>query len=108
MTDENRALVQRREFSLDRRFPCGVARVVFVRHPRIADLVIRPQLAPKALDKLAIPFVMGTRAASLNEEQLAFYAPALVSTPLRHDSPPPRRSWPEPLQIPGTYSARLP
>jgi hypothetical protein len=31
-----------------------------------------------AIDKFAIPFVMGIRAASLNEEQLAFYAPALV------------------------------
>src|SRR3954447_31548 len=92
MTDENRVIVQRREFSLDRRLPCGVAWVVFVRHPRIADLVTRPQLAPKALDKLVIPFVMGTRAASLNKEQLAFYAHAFVRAPLRHDSPTPTSS----------------
>jgi hypothetical protein len=74
MTDENRVIVQTREFPLDRRLPCGVAWVVFVRHSRIADLVLRPQLAPKALDKLVIPFVMDPRTASLNEEHLAPYA----------------------------------
>src|ERR1700709_2401469 len=106
MTDENRVLVQAREFPLDRRLPCGVTWIVFVRHSRIADLVLRPQLAPEAFDKLVIPFVMDPRTTSLNEEHLAFYTHVTLSDlrglGLDFNRPVNRHS-----NRPGTGSARL-
>src|SRR5581483_8396593 len=39
--DENRAVVERRQLSFKRRFPRDVAGVLFIRHPRISDFVIR-------------------------------------------------------------------
>jgi hypothetical protein len=67
---ENRAVVQCGKLSLDRGFPDGVDRVVFIRHPRIADPVTRPELSSEALDQLAVPLIVDARTTSLHEEQL--------------------------------------
>ena len=59
------------ELSLERRLPFVVPRVALVRHPRIPDLVVRPELAFEARDELVVPFVVGSGATTLNEEHLA-------------------------------------
>src|SRR3954464_12897984 len=50
VTDQDRAIVQGGKLFRKRRFPCGVARIVFMWHPRIADLVTGPELGPQAVD----------------------------------------------------------
>src|SRR5690348_8809250 len=73
VTDDDRALVQARDLVLERRRPCGVARVTFVGHSWIADVVARPQLGPQARDQLVVPLVMNALASALDEEHLTFH-----------------------------------
>jgi len=46
VTNENRSVPQRLERFLKRWLPRGIARFVFMRHPRIVDLVAPPKLSP--------------------------------------------------------------
>ena len=80
VTDEDRSVPQGPERLPKRRLPRAVTRIVFARHSRIDNLVVLPKFPPEAFDKLAVPFVMGTLASSLNEEKLAFHLQILRSS----------------------------
>src|SRR5882672_1463940 len=55
VTYEDGVVIERRELSLERRFPFVVPRVALVRHPWILDLVVRPELALETSDELVVP-----------------------------------------------------
>src|SRR3954469_6346285 len=71
--NENGAILQGRELIRKHRRPCGVARIIFIGHTWIADLVTRPQLDPEARDELVVPLIMDTLASALDEEHLPFH-----------------------------------
>jgi Uncharacterised protein family (UPF0158) len=70
MTGHDRAVVQVRHLTSDRRAPPGVSRVALVGHMRVADLVPSPELSPQAFDQLVVPFVVRAHAAALDEQDL--------------------------------------
>src|SRR5262249_41363252 len=70
MAAEDRAVIERIELSQERRFPGRVPRVVFLRHARVAQAVVRAQPTLEALDELAIPSIVGVCASSLNKQNL--------------------------------------
>src|SRR5215471_999712 len=70
MAGHDRAVVQGRHLAPNCRAPTRITRVALVRHPRVADLVLAPELSPQALDQLVVPLVVRARAAALDEQDL--------------------------------------
>jgi hypothetical protein len=70
MPHRDRARVQVRHLTSDRRAPLGITWVVLVGHTRVADLRAFPEHLPKALDQPVIPFVVRARASTLDKRDL--------------------------------------
>jgi hypothetical protein len=70
MANEDCAVMK--EFALldQRSLPRGVARVIFIGHPRVVDAVASTELALEIFDEFVVPLIMGTFAGALNEEKL--------------------------------------
>src|SRR5215216_361582 len=67
MGHQNGAVIELRELFLKSRLPERVLRIAFIGHVRIADFIIRTEFSLKTPDEFAVPFVMRTLAATLNE-----------------------------------------
>src|SRR6266567_8178959 len=70
MTGHDRAVVQVRHLTPDRRAPPGVTRVALLGHARVADLIPIPEPSPQAFDQLVVPYLVRARAAALDEQDL--------------------------------------
>src|SRR4026207_1767330 len=97
---QNASIIKPAELFLESYLPARILGVGFVRHLRVADFIVRPELSPEVFDELVVPIVMRAFCATaLNEQHLMWHfesasGPA-PDRPLRVAGPMSRggRSW---------------